>query len=165
MYKQRLERVIAGIRNCFCILRNDGGQALVEFALVLPILMMIAIGILEFGRAWNTYQVITDAAREGARNVVVAGSTATGASVTQIVNDALTRARLNTATLSTTNPCPTGPATAPTVCLTGLGAATGTPASVQIRYPYRFTFLGRLLDWTTGQSNITLRTTFVMRNE
>ena len=144
---------------------DEAGQAVVEFALVLPILMMVLIGILEFGRAWNTYQVITDAAREGARNVVVSGSTATNASVTQIVNDALARARLNTATLSTANPCPTGSVTAPLVCLTGLGAATGTPASVQIAYPYNFTFLGRLLRWTTGQSNVTLRTTFVMRNE
>ena len=48
--------------------RRDGrGQALVELALILPILLMLLLGIFEFGRAWNTKQVITDAAREGAR--------------------------------------------------------------------------------------------------
>ncbi len=52
--------------------RRDGrGQALVELALILPILLMLLLGIFEFGRAWNTKQVITDAAREGARLAVV----------------------------------------------------------------------------------------------
>lgn len=142
----------------------DSGQALVEFALVLPILLMVVIGIFEFGRAWNTYQVITDAAREAARTAVVKKSE-TSSSITQVVNDALTRASLRTASFNNANPCPTGKVTAADVCIAGLGGATGSSATVQVRYPYSFTFLGRLLEWTTGQSNITLRSTFVMRNE
>ena len=47
--------------------RDDGGQALVEFALIMPFLLLFLVGIVEFGRAWNQHQVITDAAREGAR--------------------------------------------------------------------------------------------------
>jgi Flp pilus assembly protein TadG len=35
--------------------------------MVLPLLLVMLIGIFEFGRAWNIYQTITDAAREGAR--------------------------------------------------------------------------------------------------
>lgn len=143
----------------------ESGQALVEFALVLPILLMVVIGVFEFGRAWNTYQVITDASREAARKVVVRGSKETSSSVTQTVNDALSRASLKTAAFNNANPCPTGTVTSADVCIMGLGGATGTAATVQIRYPYSFTFLGRMLRWTTGQSNITLRSTFVMRNE
>ena len=48
-------------------LDRDAGQSLAEFAILLPILMGVVIGIFEFGRAWNVDQVLTNAAREGAR--------------------------------------------------------------------------------------------------
>ncbi|MGI5858042.1 MAG: TadE/TadG family type IV pilus assembly protein [Tepidanaerobacteraceae bacterium] len=43
------------------------GQTLVELALVLPIIILILFGILEFGRIFHSYIVITNAAREGVR--------------------------------------------------------------------------------------------------
>ena len=46
--------------------RNRGAAAL-EFALVLPVLLLIVFGITEFGRAWMTKNIMTQAAREGAR--------------------------------------------------------------------------------------------------
>jgi hypothetical protein len=54
------------------IRRNRKGQALIEFALVLPILLLVVVGMLEFARAWNLHQVMTDAVREGARRAVLA---------------------------------------------------------------------------------------------
>ena len=42
------------------------GQSLVEFALVLPLLILILLGILDLGRAFSAYIVITNAARDGA---------------------------------------------------------------------------------------------------
>ena len=54
------------------IRRNRKGQALVEMALVLPILLLLVVGMLEFARAWNLHQVMTDAVREGARRAVLA---------------------------------------------------------------------------------------------
>jgi Flp pilus assembly protein TadG len=48
-------------------LKKQRGQSLVEFALVLPIIILIIFGILEFGRIFSSYIVITHAAREGAR--------------------------------------------------------------------------------------------------
>jgi Flp pilus assembly protein TadG len=54
------------------------GQALIEAAVTIPILLLVAAGIFEFGRAYQTWQVLTNAAREGARIAVlpnpVAGS-------------------------------------------------------------------------------------------
>lgn len=47
--------------------KSNRGQSLVELALVLPILITILFGILEFGRIFHSYLVITHAAREGAR--------------------------------------------------------------------------------------------------
>ncbi|MGC9469245.1 MAG: TadE/TadG family type IV pilus assembly protein, partial [Anaerolineae bacterium] len=43
------------------------GQGLVEFALILPVLLLIIIGTLEFGRIMFIYVNITNAAREGTR--------------------------------------------------------------------------------------------------
>jgi Flp pilus assembly protein TadG len=46
---------------------RDRGAAAVEFALLLPILLMIVFGIIDFGRALNAQITLTQAAREGAR--------------------------------------------------------------------------------------------------
>lgn len=43
------------------------GQSLVELALILPVLMLVLVGILDFGRAFYAYNAISNAAREGAR--------------------------------------------------------------------------------------------------
>lgn len=51
--------------------RENSGAELVEAAVVIPVLLMLLLGIFTFGRAWNTYQTITRAAREGARELVL----------------------------------------------------------------------------------------------
>ena len=74
------------------------GQALVEFALVLPLLLLLLVGLVEFGRAWNLHQVVTDASREGARHAVLQSGVATGVrddSVRAVVNRALANAAVN----------------------------------------------------------------------
>jgi len=47
--------------------KNNRGQAIVELAILLPVLLLILLGILEFGRIFSTYITITHASREGAR--------------------------------------------------------------------------------------------------
>jgi Flp pilus assembly protein TadG len=51
--------------------RNENGQAMVEFALVLPILMALLLGIIQFGIVFNNYITLTDATRAGARKAAV----------------------------------------------------------------------------------------------
>jgi TadE-like protein len=48
-------------------IRHEDGQSLIEFVLVLPVLLLLATGILEFGLMFNQYLSLTDAARTGAR--------------------------------------------------------------------------------------------------
>jgi Flp pilus assembly pilin Flp len=48
-------------------LRNEEGAAVVEFALVMPILALVIFGIIDFGRAFYTVNNIISAVREGAR--------------------------------------------------------------------------------------------------
>ena len=50
---------------------GERGAALVEFALVLPLLLVVIAGIVDFGFAFQRYEVVTNAAREGARMAVL----------------------------------------------------------------------------------------------
>jgi len=59
------------VMRCRRLAARADGQALVEFALVLPILVLILMGIIEFGRIFFAYLVITEMAREGARYAAV----------------------------------------------------------------------------------------------
>ena len=58
---------------------SERGAAIIETALTLPILLLVAVGIFEFGRAYQTWQVMTNAAREGARVAVLPNPEATDA--------------------------------------------------------------------------------------
>ena len=53
--------------------RSEEGAQLVEFALVLPLLLLLMLGIAEFGFMFQRYEVVTNAAREGARLAVLPG--------------------------------------------------------------------------------------------
>lgn len=77
------------------MIKNNRGQALVEFALVLPVLLLLIVGSMEFGLIIHKYMVVAEAAREGARSAAVGGSNATVTSVvtaaaSQIPGDQLT---------------------------------------------------------------------------
>jgi Flp pilus assembly protein TadG len=65
------------------------GAAAVETALVLPLFFLIVFGVIEFGRAFMVAQLLTNAAREGARAAIMAGSTnaAVTDKVKTLVND------------------------------------------------------------------------------
>jgi Flp pilus assembly protein TadG len=135
-------------------IQRDAGQSLAEFAILLPVLMGVVIGIFEFGRAWNVDQVLTNAAREGVRLAVI--QTSDQNDVIAAVQTALTDAALD-------------PSLA-TIDVEGMDDGIGQPASVEIQYPYQFTFLGPLMEFLgTGGGEvpgaITLDTRIVMRNE
>lgn len=96
--------------------RTGNGQALVEMALVLPVLILIIFGIVEFGRIMNTYLIVTNAAREGARHGVVGGTDADIRDA--VMNNAYT---LDPAKI--------------TVTISPAGSRTrGTPLTVQVSY-------------------------------
>jgi hypothetical protein len=65
--------------------RTRPGAVLLEFAIVLPIFLLAIIGIIEFGRAVMVQQILTNAAREGARRAIIQG--ATNDEVTELVGN------------------------------------------------------------------------------
>ena len=62
--------------------KRSRGQALVEFALALPVLLVIFMGLFDFGRAVFAYNSLSNAAREGARVAIVDQTVVAGVPVT-----------------------------------------------------------------------------------
>jgi len=106
-------------KSCRSIFRSQKGQNLIEFALVLPILLLVVFGIAEFGRAWMTRNIMTGAAREAAR---IAAVPPPGGSVAAA--EARGNSILSTAGIATT------------VTVTDLGVSFGTvTATVNYAFP------------------------------
>ena len=105
---------------CRSCRRNRRGAAVVEFAIVAPVFILLVLGMVEMGRGVMVQQVITNASREGARAAVVDGSTVS--SVQTVVKNYLTGAGL--------------PASAATITVTIPAARYGNAATVAVSIPY-----------------------------
>ena len=81
---------------------RSGGQALVEFALLIPVLIIIVMGIIEFGRLWMTMVTLSGAAREGVR--VAAVTAPDQALVEAAVDRVLDAADISGATITISGP-------------------------------------------------------------
>jgi Flp pilus assembly protein TadG len=72
------------------IIKNQKGAAIVEFALVAPLLILLVVGLCEFGLLWYNSQVIINASREGARAGIAraadASDTTTSSGIKYIVD-------------------------------------------------------------------------------
>jgi Flp pilus assembly protein TadG len=89
------------------MLRNNRGQSVVEFALVLPILLLLVFGVTEFGRAWMALNVLTAAAREGCRIAVVTAPDAVA--VNARITELCTASRVTPTSVTITGPDPLDP--------------------------------------------------------
>jgi len=126
-------------------LKSQKGQALVEMALVLPLLLILVFGIIEFGRIFSAGLVVTHSAREGARLGAV-GST-DSAIETRVKNSAVT---LDTAQLNI--------AVVPGESLRRRGE------EVQVRVSYPVTVYAPFITIFTG-TTVTVESASVMRVE
>jgi len=138
--------------------RSQAGAELVEFALVLPILLLVFGGIVDFGLLLQRQQVVTNAAREGARLAVLPGYTSTDvqARVTQFVQQGLN----NDSAAPVTN-----------LALVTLTPGTGPSfqaAQVSVTLADRFLILGPIVSLAGGTGSfgtIALTATTTMRVE
>jgi len=143
---------------------SRSGQAMVEFALVLPIFLLLVIGVIEFGRAWNLAQTLTDAAREGARRAAVFDPTITPAVAATAIRAKVRAAGFDSAqTTVTWQNCTTACTTITDFAALG----RGNTLSVTVSMPYRFMFLRSLMNLVNSSSNgtITLDTSTRFRKE
>jgi Flp pilus assembly protein TadG len=96
---------------------HDRGAAAVEFALLLPMLLLIVFGLIDFGRALNAQITLTQAAREGARLAALGESNVVSA--TQAAATGLSPVTV------TVTACPPG-------------AGAGVNAIVRVSYTFSF---------------------------
>lgn len=103
---------------------NRPGTAAVEFAIVLPFVMVVFLGIIEFGRVMMVQQVITNAAREACRSAVLPGGSISSSR------------DLVTTYLGNVNITLSSPTTQVTVSPDPTTATQGTAITVSITVPY-----------------------------
>jgi len=141
-------------RGRFRALRRDQrGTAVVEFALVAPILFLLIFGIFDFGRALNYYNQETQLAGLGARAAAVSRDPAdTGSATGQIIQTQLSGTYAKGELQNNTTFC-INPATAP---------AVGQPVTVTASYDFKFL---PLIGAAVGTPTITITASQTERQE
>ena len=142
--------------------RNERGQALAEFALVLPLVLLFIAGIIEMGRAWNIKQAVTDAAREGARYTVVFDEDMTMADVQAKIEERLALASIDSSAIVFSSADPF--CAVLTDCF-HKPAGLGKEMTVSVSTQFQMGLIGSLLSWAGAPSVVTIATTATMRNE
>jgi Flp pilus assembly protein TadG len=127
---------------------NERGASAVEFAILLPLLMLILFGTIEFGMVMYSREILTNASREGARaGIVQQTPKPTQGQIEDVVTNYLTNTGIDPANV--------------TVSVAGAGGVFPNNLTVSTSYPYQFFAPGIL-----GLGNsITLTTQTVMRHE
>ena len=133
--------------------QSERGAELIEFAVVLPLLLLLIAGIVDFGMMFRTYEAVTNAAREGARVGVLPGYDVPD--VQARVDAYLAASGLTGARTTTVTDVPVA-----------TGAGTFTARSVDLTYTYSFAVLGMAAPLFGGSfGSITLNAVSVMRTE
>ncbi len=138
---------------------DERGTALLEVAFTLPLLLLVSAGIFEFGRGYQTWQVLTNAAREGARIAVLPGTT--DSDVQQRVATYLAAGQLADASSAAVT------IARDTAIPIGIGTATGS--TVAVSYPFQFSVLQPIAELLVRTSNagkpLSIVASATMRNE
>jgi Flp pilus assembly protein TadG len=140
------------IKSRACPKRREG-TAMVEAVIVLPLLLMLLFAIAEFGIMFGRYQMLSNAAREGARTAVVFRTSCTAATVETEVRD---RVKFYVQPLGIS-------LTDADIAVNGVCGAPSTSSSVTVDFEHPFVALPGLAP-SVGPT-INLVGTSVMRNE
>ena len=139
--------------------RSERGSVLLEMAMTLPLLLLVSVAIFELGRAYQTQQILTNAAREGARMAVLPDASAPN--IETRVRQYMTMGQLSNVSSATVN--------ITTTAQIPMGAANVSASVVTVNYPFVFTVLGPVARLVTPRSTIpgaiTLTAAAEMRNE
>ena len=136
--------------------RGEDGVEIIEFALVFPLLLLVVLGIVDYGFMFQRFESLTNAAREGARVAALPG-------YAQVDIEDRVTSYLAAGAVPTTagNPAITvTPATIPN------GAGTWPATTVSVSYNHNYLFIDSFIGWfggALGPSTLVAQAT--MRNE
>jgi Flp pilus assembly protein TadG len=139
---------------------KDHGSELIELAIALPILLLVLAGIMDFGFLFERYEVVTNAAREGARMAVLTGYTCNNTTSSDVYNRVHTYLQSSGLTDTPTVSCGISTQTLPSTL-------TVQVATVTVSYPSSFLFIGPIASLVGGGSpgTVNLTAVSVMRVE
>jgi Flp pilus assembly protein TadG len=130
---------------------NECGAVAAEFALLLPLLLIILFGIMEFGMIMYGREIVTNAAREGARAGIVQGPPKrTGGEIISISTNYLTGTGVNPGD----------------VTFTSAGEGLANPNTLTVTATYSYNFLVPVIPVLVGIPNpLVIPVQVVMRHE
>ena len=138
---------------------QERGAALIETAFIMPLLLLLSVSVFEFGRAFQYWQVLTNAAREGARIAVLPGT-----------SDAAIASRVQTYLSA-------GQLAEPDNAIVAIvrndeisiGASTAPASTITVSYPFEFMVLQPVAQIVVSGSTVgaamTMTASSTMRNE
>ena len=144
---------MSSLRRRLC---SERGAELIETALTLPLILLVVVGIIEFGFVFQKYEIVTNAAREGARILVLPDFGPDDA--VERVNQYLTASGLDP--LLATVPTPADPAE------TDIGGTCIWTVTVAVSYPHDAPFLSGIGSYFGSSfGTFTLNASSTMRTE
>lgn len=131
-------------------IKDQNGAALVEFAIVLPLLLTLIFGMIEFSIMLYDKAMITNASREGARSGIVYSfpTPITTAEMNQKVTDYLQNNLISLGGASTWS-----------TSISGVCTGSGIPLTVTVTYPYNFLVLPGFIQTLTPITTLSAQTT------
>ena len=133
-------------------LNNEKGLATMEFALILPVLLFLVMGIIDFGMLMTSRASMVSASREGARAGIVVGvPSVTEAEIATVVRNALTNSGWDRYEVASA-----------IVNVNGAGGAFGTDLTVVVNSNYSFLVLSKLIPSIDDQLLLNASTTMKM---
>ena len=143
------------MKQCFTShnrIRTDKGIAAIEFTLFLPLLVVLLMGIIDFGMLMTSQAALVNASREGARNGIILSNPPKSASdIETVVKAVMAKSGWETPAVEAT-----------TVTVTGTGGVTGSDLTVQVDSNYEFMILSYL---TPLGDTLPLRAATTMKHE
>ena len=139
-------------------IRSERGAELIEFALALPLMLVLMTGVFDFGLAFQQYEVVTNAAREGAR----LGSLGAG----YVEADIQARVDAYCVAAGLQGGCPAESVAVDRHASFDVAGQPVSAVQVTVNYPHSFMLVGPLLQLVNGSlGTVTLRATSTMRCE
>lgn len=138
---------------------SERGAEVIEFAIILPLLLLIIFGIVDFGFLFQRYVVMTNAAMEGARVRVLPGYDD---------NDAIARATTYAVDggIPNATTCPPYCVDVQQVSLPGAGASPWVGFQITVNYIHQYSYMGPIAELFGGSfSSTTLRARSTMRSQ
>ncbi len=131
--------------------RDERGQAVTEFAVILPVLLLVLFAIFQFGIIFNNYIQVTAAAREGARKGAVNRTAGNCATVEAL---AISSAKAAAPGLTWTS---SGAGVTATDTCTSNALAQGSNFTITATYPWSVSLLGQVVASGNLSSSTTMR--------